>query len=81
MPNFYVWPTGRPGDDSFWVYAIDDFDARDQISTTLHLRAHCEESFGCEVDSRFKLPLNKILHSTGEWTEVPVPASLCDRVR
>ncbi|WP_158811396.1 hypothetical protein [Beijerinckia sp. L45] len=79
MPNFYVWPMGQANEDSFWIYALDDFDARDQIASTLSVDAHCEKTFGCEQDDRFKVPLNMILHSTGEWTQVPDPRGCCDR--
>ena len=79
MPNFYVWPTGPTQDDSFWIYAVDDVDARDQIASTLSVDARCERAFGCQQDDRFKVPLNMILHSTGEWTEVPKPSEYCDR--
>jgi hypothetical protein len=77
MPNFHVWSMGQTEDHRFWIYAIDDFDARDQIASTLRVNAHCEETFGCEQDDRFKVPLNMILHSTGEWTEVPAPPDRC----
>lgn len=77
MPNFYVWPMGQADEDSFWVYAVDDLDAREQIASTLRVDARCDKTFGCEQDNRFKVPLNMILHSTGEWTEVPSPCRDC----
>ncbi|WP_158808790.1 hypothetical protein [Beijerinckia sp. L45] len=76
MPNFHVWPMGQTDHDSFWVYAIDDFDAREQIAATLRLNAHDEDEYGCVEDNRFKMPLNLILHDSGEWTEVATPQQL-----
>jgi hypothetical protein len=76
MPTFYVWPRCETEHDSFWIYAIDDFDARQQIASTLKIDSNNEDIFGCDEDHRFKMPLNKILHNSGEWTEVPPPVSL-----
>jgi hypothetical protein len=78
MPNFYVWPKALADDDRFWVYAIDDFDAREQIASTLCVNAHDENLYDCVEDSRFKMPLNLILHNSGEWTEVATPKQLRD---
>ncbi|WP_158807898.1 hypothetical protein [Beijerinckia sp. L45] len=76
MPNFYLWPKPPARGDSYWVYGIDAWDARDQIATTLGLAARDDEAFGCHEDDRFKAPLNTIVHDTGEWTEVSVPHQL-----
>jgi hypothetical protein len=73
MPTFYVWPI-EPGDqESFWVYAIDDWDARSQIATALGIEANDEASYGCAEDNRFTPPLNIIVHSCGELTGVRDP--------
>jgi hypothetical protein len=76
MPNFFVHPTTQAKDDGFWVYGVDEWDARNQIAHTLRLDAHNESVFSCREDTRFKVPLNLILHATGEWTEVATPAQL-----
>ena len=70
MPNFFVWPRARTNADGFWVYALDAFDARDQIQLTLKIDTHDEQSYGCKEDDRFKVPLNLILQTSGEWMEV-----------
>ncbi|WP_158811018.1 hypothetical protein [Beijerinckia sp. L45] len=83
MPTFAVWPLDAADTDSFWVYAIDDWDARAQVSTTLGIDAHNEARYACDEDNRFRPPLNVIVHSGGELTGVaePAPSSLgCDDV-
>jgi hypothetical protein len=76
MPNFYVWSRDNCGEDAFWVYAIDDWDARNQVSEALALPTHDAFLFGCKEDNRFKTPLDVIIHATGERTQVPAPAFL-----
>lgn len=76
MPTFRVWSLRESDGEFFWVHAIDDFDARDQVSRALNVAALDECLFGSEQDRRFKLPLNRIMHSCGEWTEVPLPNML-----
>lgn len=76
MPNFHVSAKGEIDHDSFWVYAIDDFDAREQIASTLCVNAHDEDDYDCVEDGRFRMPLNLILHNSGEWTEVATPRQL-----
>lgn len=73
LPTFRIWAAHRTDGTTLWVYAIDEFDARQQIASTLRLDAHDEFKFHCSEDDRFKMPLNKILHSNGEWMEVPPP--------
>jgi hypothetical protein len=78
MPTFALRPRGTSDEDSFWVYAIDDWDARAQIASSLGIAAHDETLFGCEEDNRFKPPLNVIVHSTGELTGVAdITGSFC----
>jgi hypothetical protein len=79
MPTFHVWPVGQSDCDSFWIYAVDELDARDQIASTLRIASLDETLFGAGEVTRFIMPLNKILHSSGEWTQVPLPEeAACD---
>ena len=76
MPTFFVWPLGHEEEDRFWVYAIDDWDARAQVASTLGIEAHDETAYGCREDNRFTSPLNVIIHANGERTEVPEPPQI-----
>jgi hypothetical protein len=74
MPTYALWPLDAAADDDrFWVYAIDDWDARAQVAASLGLDAHDETRFGCNEDNRFRPPLNVIVHSSGELTGVQDP--------
>ena len=73
MPTFALQPTDTADHDRFWVYAIDDWDARSQIAAALGIDAHDETRFCCDEDNRFRPPLNVIVHSSGELTGVPDP--------
>lgn len=73
MPTFLICPVDDMDCDSFWVYALDDFDAREQIARTLRVDASDEGRFEASEVTLFKMPLNIILHSSGEWTQVPAP--------
>jgi hypothetical protein len=70
MPNYIVWPKAVSDARCHWVYAVDEWDAREQVGTTLHVDAHDKKSFGCQIDARFKTPLSIVLHSSGDWTKV-----------
>lgn len=76
MPNYVLCEIGSSEAENIWVYALDEWDAREQIATTLQLDAHNSDAFLCRVDARFKLPLRMILHASGEWTEVATPQQL-----
>ena len=80
MPTFFVWPLSHEKEDRFWVYAIDDWDARAQVASTLGIDAHDESTFGCKEDDRFSAPLNVIVHANGERTEVPEPPQIRERL-
>jgi hypothetical protein len=79
MPTYRVWHLGPDGDDeTVWVYAVDDWDAREQVAATLGLAAHDAATFGCEEDGRMVMPLNLIVHKNGELFEIAKPASIRD---
>jgi hypothetical protein len=57
MPTFRIWNrTHTPDADMVWVYAIDEWDARNQIADTLCLDAHDEIAFACEQDDSVAAP-------------------------
>jgi hypothetical protein len=65
--------TLAPTEPSYWVYALDEWDARDQITRALCIDANDETLFVVIEIVGLSMPLDLIRHSTGEWTTVPVP--------
>jgi hypothetical protein len=58
---------------TFWVYALDEWDAWDQVTRALGLTATDERLFNVMEMPGLTMPLDLIRHSTGEWTNVPAP--------
>ncbi|WP_158809685.1 hypothetical protein [Beijerinckia sp. L45] len=76
MPNYVVRRNGDSDPDRMWVYAVDEWDAREQIASTLQVDAHNSKAYECREEQDFKVPLDMILHESGEWTEVALPLML-----
>ncbi|WP_158807911.1 hypothetical protein [Beijerinckia sp. L45] len=76
MPTYIF--KGRPDDvkQTWWIYAIDDWDARDQIARTLRIQAHDETLYTCKIDYTRRLPLDVILDCDGNATAVKRPMQL-----
>ncbi|WP_158808196.1 hypothetical protein [Beijerinckia sp. L45] len=62
--------------ETFWVYAIDEWDARDQIARTLKLDVHNERRFDCAEAPNLRLELDVIVHRDGTRTGIVRPPSL-----
>ena len=74
MPTFRVWPREPTDDDDvFWVYALDDWDARHQITVTLGFDTQDKARYACEEDAIVTVPLNHIAHKDGKFTVCPTP--------
>lgn len=73
MPAFELWALDRDNGDRLRVYAIDEWDARDQVTSALGVPAQDEAMYACAEKDGFKPPLNVIVHANGEQTPVPEP--------
>jgi hypothetical protein len=73
MPTFNLYRETSGVEECWWVYAVDEWDARDQIERTLGFNAHCRISYQCNEDVGMRAPLNVIIDSNGRNTSVKGP--------
>lgn len=73
MPAFFLWNVERKDDEYYWVYGVDEWDARDQIARTLGLNVESESAYGCIETSDLIPDLGVIVHKDGTKTHIPDP--------
>jgi hypothetical protein len=74
MPAFFVWNIERKDEEHYWVYGVDEWDARDQIARSLRMDVVTTDAYGC-VETRDFIPdLGVVVLADGSSTPIPDPS-------
>jgi hypothetical protein len=73
MPTYNLYREAAGTDECWWVYALDEWDARDQIERTLGIDAQNAALYECNEDVGLTVPLHVIVGGNGKKTNVRGP--------
>jgi hypothetical protein len=81
MPSYRVFHNTNDFGESWWVYAVDEWDARDQIARTFGIDAQNRIRYQCREDASVRPELNIIIDAQGRLTPTKLPNSVYRRWR